>query len=185
MMAERLNRAALMAAAEAVRANAYAPYSRFGVGAALLAADGRIFTGCNVENAAYGESICAERVALLKAVSEGCRDFAAIAVAGGPLEDNLGDAPAPSGNWYADRPDPSLELGTISAPGGNRDDVSHGDSHELGDSRGCWPCGACRQVLFEFGGEALAVVVRESGALREVPLGELLPHAFGPAHLEG
>lgn len=61
----------------------YVPYSHFPVGAALLCGDGRVFTGCNVENAAFGSTICAERTALLKAVSEGCReDFLAIAIAG-------------------------------------------------------------------------------------------------------
>lgn len=68
------------AAAEAMK-NAYAPFSEFRVGAALLAADGRIFTGVNVENASYGATICAERTAFVKAVSEGARDFLAIAVA--------------------------------------------------------------------------------------------------------
>ncbi len=62
----------------------YAPYSGFHVGAALLCADGSVYTGCNIENAAFGPSVCAERVALFKAVSEGQRDFLAIAVAGGP-----------------------------------------------------------------------------------------------------
>lgn len=60
---------------------AYAPYSRFKVGAALLAKDGRVFTGCNVENIAYGSTICAERVAFTKAISEGVTDFKAIAIA--------------------------------------------------------------------------------------------------------
>lgn len=60
---------------------AYAPYSRFKVGAALLTKDGRIFTGCNVENSAFGSSMCAERVAFYKAVSEGVTDFKAIAIA--------------------------------------------------------------------------------------------------------
>ena len=64
------------------RENAYAPYSHFKVGAALLARDGQIFTGCNVENAAFGAGICAERTALFKAVSEGVREFEAIAVVG-------------------------------------------------------------------------------------------------------
>lgn len=68
------------------RENSYAPYSGFRVGAALLAADGRIFTGCNIENGAYSPSMCAERVAFAKAVSEGSKEFTAIAVAGGSGE---------------------------------------------------------------------------------------------------
>jgi cytidine deaminase len=71
---------ALVAAARAAREFAVAPYSQFKVGAALLAADGTTFTGCNVENASYGLTVCAERVALLKALSEGQRDFVMIAV---------------------------------------------------------------------------------------------------------
>ena len=63
---------------------AYAPYSRFQVGAALRCADGRVYTGCNIENAAYGPSVCAERVAFFTAVRDGERDFAKIAVVGGP-----------------------------------------------------------------------------------------------------
>ena len=63
------------------RKNAYVPYSGYAVGAALLAEDGRVFTGCNVENAAYGNTLCAERTALVKAVSEGCRRFTKIAIA--------------------------------------------------------------------------------------------------------
>ena len=66
----------------------YAPYSHFHVGAALLAKDGRVFTGCNVENAAYGPSNCAERTAVFKAVSEGCLEFEAIAIAGGAEDSN-------------------------------------------------------------------------------------------------
>ena len=63
--------------------NAYAPYSKFQVGAALLGADGKVYTGCNIENAAYSPTMCAERVAIGKAVSSGCREFVALAVCGG------------------------------------------------------------------------------------------------------
>ena len=73
----------LIEQAEIAMGRAYAPYSGFKVGAALLAADGRVFLGCNVENAAYGPTNCAERTAIFKAVSEGCQDFTAIAVVGG------------------------------------------------------------------------------------------------------
>ena len=72
----------LVAVALRARENAYAPYSRFRVGAALECADGTVYTGCNVENAAYGSSICAERTAIFKAVSEGHRDFVRIVIAG-------------------------------------------------------------------------------------------------------
>lgn len=68
------------------REYAYCPYSRFAVGAALLAKSGKIYTGCNIENAAYGPSNCAERTAFFKGVSEGEKDFAAIAVVGGSKE---------------------------------------------------------------------------------------------------
>lgn len=70
----------LVARAKEAMKNAYAPYSKFQVGAALLAKDGRVFTGCNVENASYGATNCAERTAIFKAVSEGYREFDAIAI---------------------------------------------------------------------------------------------------------
>jgi len=76
--------AQLMAEAEIARTHAYAPYSRFRVGAALLTANGRVVHGCNVENASFGLSICAERNALWKAVSEGVREFVAVAVTAEP-----------------------------------------------------------------------------------------------------
>ena len=70
----------LFEAACAVREHSYSPYSRFAVGAAVRAADGRIFTGCNVENASYGLTLCAERCAIFAAVKEGVREFAALCV---------------------------------------------------------------------------------------------------------
>ena len=79
----------LIETATAQRRFSYAPYSEYRVGAALLAKDGRIFTGCNIENAAYGPTMCAERTAIFKAVSENVRDFEAICVVGG-----RGDVPS-------------------------------------------------------------------------------------------
>ena len=80
-----------------VRQKAYAPYSDFMVGAALLCNDGRIFTGCNIENASYGATNCAERTAFFKAVSEGYREFTAIAIAGGRKEAQSLEYCAPCG----------------------------------------------------------------------------------------
>lgn len=74
---------ALMTAAQKARENSYSPYSHFRVGAALLTKSGKVFTGCNIENAAYSATNCAERTAIFKAVSEGERDFKAIAIVGG------------------------------------------------------------------------------------------------------
>lgn len=74
----------LIRAAFEARERAYTPYSHFQVGAALLSADGQLFQGCNIENASYGVSNCAERTALFKAVSEGVREFSKIAIVGGP-----------------------------------------------------------------------------------------------------
>ena len=115
---------------------AYCPYSKFPVGAALLCADGSVFTGCNVESAAYGSTICAERTALLKAVSEGYREnWTAIAVAG------------------------------------------RGDEF-------CWPCGSCRQMLYEFAPELRVLAVRGDGEFEEAKLSDLLPRGFGAGHLK-
>lgn len=113
----------------------YVPYSHFPVGAALLCADGTVYTGCNVENAAYGSTICAERTALVKAVSEGRRDFVCLAVAG------------------------------------RSEDY-------------CWPCGSCRQMLYEFAPGLTLLVARGDGAFVRLTLDELLPHGFGPKALE-
>ena len=73
----------LIALAWEAREKAYCPYSQFMVGAAVLGTDGKVYTGCNIENASYGMTVCAERTAIFKMVSEGCRKFAALAVVGG------------------------------------------------------------------------------------------------------
>jgi len=122
----------LIAKAMEARKKAYAPYSHFAVGAALLARSGRIYTGCNVENASYGLSVCAERVAVFKAVSEGERNFEAMAVV---------------------------------------------------TENGVTPCGACRQVLMEFGDDIQVIVADEADVYRVFVLPELLPEAFTPEHL--
>jgi cytidine deaminase len=123
----------LITAAQDARQWAYAPYSQFPVGAALLTASGRIYDGVNVENAAYPSGICAERVAIFKAVSQGERDFLAIAV--------------------------------VTPRGGS-------------------PCGACRQVMAEFGLDLQVLIADEHGnCLHSITLRQLLPEAFGPHNL--
>ena len=122
----------LIAKAMEAREKAHAPYSHFAVGAALLGRSGRVYTGCNVENASYGLSICAERVAVFRAVSEGERDFEAIAVV---------------------------------------------------TENGVTPCGACRQVLMEFGEDIQVIVADETGGYRVFGLQELLPEAFNSEDL--
>ena len=114
----------------------YVPYSGFPVGAALLLEDGSVYTGCNIENAAYGSTICAERTALVKAVSEGHRnDWVKLAVVGNSMD-------------Y------------------------------------CWPCGSCRQMLYEFCPDLEVLVTNGSRDYVKLPLRELLPHGFGPSALE-
>ena len=87
----------LLREATEARRNAYTPYSHFQVGAALLTKDGKIYRGCNIENGAYSSTNCAERTAFFKAVSEGERNFEAIAVVGGPEDGPLRDVCAPCG----------------------------------------------------------------------------------------
>ena len=91
-----MNHQELYSLAESARKKAYAPYSHFTVGAALLTQSGKVYLGCNIENAAYGAVNCAERTAFFTAVCEGERDFAAIAIAGG-REGQMGDVCAPCG----------------------------------------------------------------------------------------
>jgi cytidine deaminase len=119
----------LMARAVAVRSMAYAPASRFAVGAAVLAADGRVFVGCNVENASYGLTLCAERAAVCAAISAGARQLTAVAVA-------------------TDLDQPAR------------------------------PCGACRQVLAEFGRGMHVVLVGRGGVRVDTTLAALLPDPF-------
>jgi cytidine deaminase len=126
----------LVAAARGARAHAVAPFSGFQVGAAILASDGRVFTGCNVENASYGLTVCAERVALLKALSEGARDFAAVAV-------------------VADTETPTP------------------------------PCGACRQLLWEYCGDVPVVLANADVITAQHRMAALLPWPFDARNLQG
>lgn len=119
----------LIAAAGTVRENACADFSHFKVGAALETGDGFIITGCNIENATYGLTICAERVALFKALSDGHRTFRRIAVVAPP------EAPTP-------------------------------------------PCGACRQLLWEFAGDLEVVLANLTGETGRHRMSELLPQPF-------
>lgn len=133
-MLTKKEKTALVSAAIAARQNAYAPYSRYVVGAAVLTSGGEIFSGANIENAAFPSSMCAERVAIFKAVSEGHFAIKAVAV----VTRNAGS-----------------------------------------------PCGGCRQVMREFGGKALVVIIAdESGTIvEETSLDTLLPRSFGPEDL--
>jgi cytidine deaminase len=127
--------AELMQLAKDAATMAYAPYSKFPVGAALETTDGRVFTGCNVENASYGLGRCAEQTAIQKMISEGARKFVRIAV--------FTNASPPSS-----------------------------------------PCGACRQILYEFGKDARVLMINDQNQVLEMTVRELLPGAFGPEDLE-
>ena len=121
--------AELLALARRARENAYAPYSGFAVGAALLGADGRVYTGCNVENGAYPVACCAERTALFHAVAEGAREFAAIAVAGGRIGDNAEASCPPCGvcrQALAEFCDPETFRVYLVAPGGGVEETTLG-----------------------------------------------------------
>lgn len=123
---------ALLEEARRARERAYAPYSRFRVGAALRTPAGKVYRGCNVENSSFGLTVCAERVALQTAVAEGERAFAAVAIDAGT------SAPTP-------------------------------------------PCGACRQVLAEFGGHLRVLLAGDPP--EAMTLADLLPRSFGPRDL--
>ena len=108
--------------------NAYVPFSNFHVGAALLTKDGQVYTGCNIENSSYGATICAERTAMVKAVSEGVREFEAIAIAG--------------------------------------------------NGGASWPCGICRQFMFEFSEDMRVISGENEDELKSYRLNELLLEGF-------
>ena len=150
---------ALALEARAARELAYAPFSGFMVGAAALGAGGRVFRGCNVEAAAYPLTNCAERVAIQKAVSEGERRIVAIAV--------VGDAA------YLRR----------SAGGGGVGSAAGGGSPGA-ERLGLFvtPCGACRQIIFEFGPDASVLLLDLEGDYHLTSARELLPGGF---RLEG
>jgi cytidine deaminase len=119
----------LIESAKQARENAFAPFSNFKVGAALRTKSGKIFTGCNVENASYGLTMCAERVAIFKAISEGEKEFAQIAVVA--------------------------------------------DTEDLTP-----PCGACRQIIWEFCGDVPVTFADLKDKAETVRMNELLPRAF-------
>jgi len=124
----------LIDAALRAREHAHAPFSKFKVGAALLGEDGQIYTGCNVENATYGLTVCAERVAVFKAVSEGARKFRRIVVAA--------------------------------------------DTNVLTP-----PCGACRQILWEFCGDIEVILTNLQGKTESLRLKDLFPRPFDASFL--
>jgi cytidine deaminase len=125
----------LIEAALRARENAFAPFSKFRVGAAIQDEAGNIYTGCNVENATYGLTVCAERVAIFKAISEGARQFKRVTVAA--------------------------------------------DTDELTP-----PCGACRQILWEFCGDVEIVLTNLHGRTETLRLGALFPRAFDASFLQ-
>ena len=125
----------LIAAATAVRENAYAPFSSFKVGSAIEMEDGEVIDGCNVESASYGLTVCAERVAIWKAISEGKRKIKHIAVVA--------------------------------------------DTEELTP-----PCGVCRQIIWEFGGDIPVTMANLKGKTETVQMKDLLPRAFDTKFLK-
>ena len=124
----------LLTAALNARDHAHAPFSKFRVGAALEDSSGRIYSGCNIENATFGLTLCAERLAVFKAVSEGARDFRRIAVA--------------------------ADTDTLTPP-----------------------CGACRQILWEFCGDIEVLLTNPRGKSESLRLKELFPRAFDASFL--
>jgi cytidine deaminase len=125
----------LIAQARQAREKAHAPFSNFKVGATLLAQNGESFTGCNIENASYGLTLCAERVAIFKALSEGERDFTQLAIVA--------------------------------------------DTKELTP-----PCGACRQIIWEFCGDIPLILANLEGKIEIIQMKEIFPRAFDAEFLK-
>jgi len=159
---------ALALEARAARELAYAPFSGFRVGAAALGAGGRVFRGCNVEAAAYPLTNCAERVAIQKAVSEGERRIVAVAV--------VGDAA------YLRRPAGGGGAGSAAGGGGAGPAAGGGGTGVERLSLFVTPCGACRQIIFEFGPDASVLLLDLEGDYHLTSARELLPGGF---RLEG
>jgi cytidine deaminase len=134
-MSKPISSQKLIRLAKTARERAHAPFSNFKVGAALGASDGRVFTGCNVENATYGLTLCAERVAIFKAISEGARRFRQIAV---------------------------VTATTQLTP----------------------PCGACRQIIWEFCGDIPVVLSNLEGKIEQFQMSKLFPRPFDQSYLK-
>lgn len=129
---EKIISLALMA-----REKSYSPYSGYRVGACLVTSEGKAYLGCNIENASYGETVCAERVAFYKAISEGEKSFSAIAIVGG------------------------------------KDDILSF----------AYPCGSCRQVMWELANEDLTIVLYDGENVEETTLEKLLPNGFSKKNI--
>jgi len=133
IMEDKMENIKLIRLAMEAKEKAYVPYSNFHVGAALVTEDGSVYTGCNIENASYTPTVCAERTAIFKAISEGHKIIKKIVV--------------------------------------------------VGDNNPTFPCGVCRQVIREFGKDAIVIIARNVDEYKEYTLDELLPNSFGPEAL--
>jgi len=139
-----------------MRESSYCPYSGYAVGACAECSDGTMYDGCNIENASYGLTVCAERVAVFKAVSD---------VSGSGFETK--------GNDFRKT---GKEIVRIAIAGGKKGEEPDGYAY---------PCGACRQVLREFGKESLEIIIAKSeDDYKVTTLERLLPDSFGPEHLK-
>ncbi|MBR4581139.1 MAG: cytidine deaminase [Lachnospiraceae bacterium] len=136
-----------------MREQSYCPYSNYAVGACVECSDGTFYDGCNIENASYGLTVCAERVAAFKAISD------------------YSDNSEKSAAGFSKK-----EIVRIAISGGKKGDAPDGYAY---------PCGACRQVLREFGKDSMEIIIAKSlDDYKITTLGEMLPDSFGPDHLK-